>query len=91
MMCQAKITGPDGKTAQARVFSDPGAACSFITERLALQFGILRQKGNSLIGGIAMSQFEADPLGCRFHGVSCEWKQQAHPCPKPICVTQSNH
>ena len=53
MTCQAKITGPDGKVIQARVFLDSGAAYSFITERLAQQLGLLRQKDNSLIAGIA--------------------------------------
>ena len=42
MTSRAKITGRDGKTMTARVFLDPGAACSFITERVApknLDFG----------------------------------------------------
>ena len=32
MTCRAQITGPKEITSQARVFLDPGAACSFITE-----------------------------------------------------------
>ena len=53
MTCHAKVTGPDGTTTQARVFLDPRAACSFITERLAQQLGLLRWKDNFLIAGIA--------------------------------------
>ena len=53
MTCRAKLTGPDGSIIQARVFLDPGAACSFITERLAQQLRFPRRKDNSLITGIA--------------------------------------
>ena len=53
MTCRAKVTGPDGSVVQARVFLDPGAACSFVTERLAQQLGLPRRKDNSLIAGIA--------------------------------------
>ena len=53
MTCQARITGPDGSVTQARVFLDPGASCSFITERLAQQLKLPRRKDNSLIAGIA--------------------------------------
>ena len=53
MTCQAKVTGPDGKVTTARIFLDPGAAYSFITERLAQQLGLLRQKDHLLIPGIA--------------------------------------
>ena len=53
MTCQAKVTGPDGKVTTARIFLDQGAACSFITERLAQQLGLPRQNDNLLIPGIA--------------------------------------
>ena len=53
MTCKAKITGPDGNVARARIFLDLGAACSFITERLAQQLKLPRRKDNSLIAGIA--------------------------------------
>ena len=53
MTSRAKITGPDGKAMTARVFLDPGAACSFITERVAHQLGLRRRKDSTLIAGIA--------------------------------------
>ena len=53
MTCRAKITGPDGTSTQARVFLDPGAACSFVTERLAQQLRLPRGKTNTMIAGIA--------------------------------------
>ena len=53
MTCQANVKGPDGKASKARIFLDPGAACSFVTERLAQQLGLPRRKDNSLIAGIA--------------------------------------
>ena len=53
MTCRAKITGPDGSIAQVRIFLDPGASCSFITERLVQQLNLPRRKDNSLIAGIA--------------------------------------
>ena len=34
---RTKIFGPDGDSTQERVFLDPGAACSFISERLVQQ------------------------------------------------------
>ena len=34
MTCRGKIIGPDGSIAQVRIFLDPGAFFSFITERL---------------------------------------------------------
>ena len=37
MTCREKIKGPDGSVTYARVFLDPGASCSFVTERLAQQ------------------------------------------------------
>ena len=53
MTCQAKVTGPNGKAAKARIFLDPGAACSFVTERLARELGLPRRKDNTMIAGIA--------------------------------------
>ena len=53
MTCQAKVTGPNGNVARARIFLDPGAACSFITEGLAQKLKLPRRKDNSLIAGIA--------------------------------------
>ena len=53
MTCQAKVTGPNGNSARARVFLDPRAACSFVSERLALQLKLPRRKDNSLVAGIA--------------------------------------
>ena len=53
MTCRAKIFGPDGNFTQARVFLDPGAACSFITEELAQQLRLPRRKSNTVIAGIA--------------------------------------
>ena len=53
MTCRAKIVGPDGNYTQARVFLDPGAACSFISERLAQQLRLPRRKNNTIIAGIA--------------------------------------
>ena len=51
--CKANITGPDGSVVQVRLFLDPRAACSFVTERLAQQLKLPRRKDNSLIAGIA--------------------------------------
>ena len=42
MTSRAKITGRDGKAMTTRIFLDPGAACSFITERVAQQLGLRR-------------------------------------------------
>ena len=53
MTCKAKITGPKGNAIVARVFLDPGASCSFISERLVKQLKLPRRKDNSLIAGIA--------------------------------------
>ena len=53
MTCRAKVSGPDGSVIQARVFLDPGAACSFITERAAQQLRLPRRKDSTLIAGIA--------------------------------------
>ena len=51
MTCKAKIY--DGTFTQARVFLDPGAFCSFVTERLAQQLRLPRHKDNTMIAGIA--------------------------------------
>ena len=53
MTCKAQITGPNGISSHARIFLDPGAACSFITEGLAQQLRLSRRKNNSTIAGIA--------------------------------------
>ena len=53
MTCREKITGPDGSVTHARVFLDPGASCSFVTERLAQQLKLPRRRDNSVIAGIA--------------------------------------
>ena len=53
MTCRAKITGPDGSITHARVFLDPGASCSFVTEKLAQQLKLSRRRDNSVIAGIA--------------------------------------
>ena len=37
MTCQAKVTGPHENVERATVYSEPGAACSFVYERLAQQ------------------------------------------------------
>ena len=51
--CRVQIIGPSGITSQARVFLDPGAACSFITEGLAQQLRLPRRKNNATIAEIA--------------------------------------
>ena len=53
MTRRAKIIAPDGSTTQARVFLDPGASYSFVTEKLAQQLRLPRRKDNSLVAGIA--------------------------------------
>ena len=53
MTCQAKVIGPDGNLARARIFFDPGAAYSFITERLTQQLKLPCRKDNSFKAGIA--------------------------------------
>ena len=40
-------------SAKARVFLDPGATCSFISERLVQQLRLRRRKNNTMIAGIA--------------------------------------
>ena len=52
MTCRARITSQNGVYSQARVFLDPGAACSFITERMAQQLRLPRRKSNTTIAGI---------------------------------------
>ena len=53
MTCRAKITGPDGSVIQARVFLDPGAACSSLLKEWPNNLDSHGAKDNTLIAGIA--------------------------------------
>ena len=64
MTCKAKIFDPDGTFTQARVFLDPGASCSFITERLAQQLRLPGHKDNTMIAG-----------NCRGQCNACTWRR----------------